>query len=232
MKYSAVIFDLFGTLVDNFSRREHRGVLAKMAESLSVPVVAFQNLWVNDTYIDRQTGVLPTTESNVLRICEILGVEPDRAQVEAAIEMRVEFTRRGLVPRPDAVPTLAKLKEAGLKLGLISDCSSEVPLLWSETPFAELINEVIFSCTASLKKPDPRIYLLACGRLNVSPEECLYVGDGDSHELTGAAQVGMSPVLIRTPQEDAHDMHRIEPDKWEDPAISALSEVLKLVFDG
>ena len=40
MKYKAVIFDLFGTLVDNFSRREHLGVHAKMAESLSVSTLS------------------------------------------------------------------------------------------------------------------------------------------------------------------------------------------------
>jgi len=142
--------------------------------------------------------------------------------------VRVEYTRRELAPRPDAVATLTRLKEAGLKLGLISDCSSEVPLLWDETPFARLIQVPIFSATARLKKPDPRIYLLACERLGVSPEDCLYVGDGDSRELTGAAGVGMSPVLIKAPQ---HNAPKIDPDMWAGPPVSSLSEVLPIVLD-
>jgi putative hydrolase of the HAD superfamily len=230
MKHKAVIFDLFGTLVDNFSRREHRGVLAKMAESLSVPVDAFQDMWANETYVDRQTGGLPSTEANILYICRTLGMGPERAQIEAAVEVRVEFVRRGLVPRADAVSTLAELKEARVRLGLVSNCSSEVPLLWGETPFPGLIDTAVFSCEAGVMKPDPRIYLLACDRLNVSPGECLYVGDGSSRELTGAAQVGMSPLLIKVPYEASEDIHRPDEDAWKGQSISSLSEVLCLAL--
>lgn len=40
-------------------------------------------------------------------------------------------------------------------------------------------------------KPDPAIYLLACRRLGVAPEDCVFVGDGGDRELEGAAAVGM-----------------------------------------
>ena len=33
MKYAAVVFDLFGTLVDNFSRQEYEGMLTGMAKA-------------------------------------------------------------------------------------------------------------------------------------------------------------------------------------------------------
>ncbi|MXZ10269.1 MAG: hypothetical protein F4Y79_12595 [Gemmatimonadetes bacterium] len=42
MKFKAVIFDLFGTLVDNFSKKEHDKVYALMAETLSAPYEAFR----------------------------------------------------------------------------------------------------------------------------------------------------------------------------------------------
>jgi len=51
------------------------------------------------------------------------------------------------------------------------------------------------------EKPDPRIYHLALERLKVKPQDCLYVGDGSSHELTGARKVGMHPVQIHVPDE-------------------------------
>jgi putative hydrolase of the HAD superfamily len=231
MKYKAVIFDLFGTLVDNFSRREHRSVHTKMAETLSLPTDRFLEMWTRDTYIDRTTGRFPTTEANILYICRALGAEPNRAQLEAAAQMRLQLNRRWMVPRPDAVATLRELKGAGVRLGLISDCSPEVPLLWDETPFSGLFDEELFSCRVFMKKPDPRIYLLACRKLRVSPEDCLYVGDGSSRELTGAAQVGMSPVLIRTLHEATYDPDRVDEDSWEGRPISALSEVIPLVLE-
>ena len=98
-------------------------------------------------------------------------------------------------------------------------------------PFAPLVDVAVFSCLEGVQKPAPRIYQLAVERLAVRPENCLYIGDGDSQELTGASQVGMYPVLIRNPDEDSTDVHRVdyEAGEWEGPVISSLREVLTLV---
>jgi putative hydrolase of the HAD superfamily len=81
----------------------------------------------------------------------------------------------------------------------------------------------------SLKKPDPRIYRLACENLGVTPEQVLYVGDGSSNELTGATVVGMHPVQIQDPGETA-DTHFVDKEQdWTGPVITSLSEVLDIV---
>ena len=110
--------------------------------------------------------------------------------------MRMEFTRRSLAPREDAAETVATLRARGYKVGLISDCSVEVPALWQETRLAPLVDAPVFSCVVGLRKPDPGIYAIVCERLGVPAGACLYVGDGSSHELTGARTAGMDPVLI------------------------------------
>jgi len=94
-----------------------------------------------------------------------------------------------------------------------------------------LIDVAIFSCVAGMKKPDPRIYRLATTQLAVEPENCLYIGDGSSKELTGAAEVGMHPVLIRDPDEDSSEVHRVdaEAEEWDGPVIASLSETLTLL---
>lgn len=230
MRYKAVIFDLFGTLVSYFHWQEYENILEEMAASLSISGNVFQKLW-NDTAEERARGIFSTIESNILHICEALRIKPNPAQIEAATKVRIEFTQRALAPRVDAVETLSRLKESGRKIGLISDCSCEVPLLWDRTPFSGLIDEAVFSCEVLLTKPDPQIYLLTCHRLGILPEDCLYVGDGGSYELSGAAKVGMFPVLIRVPYEDIYNGYRIEGDGWKGQTISALNEVLGLVFD-
>jgi putative hydrolase of the HAD superfamily len=53
----------------------------------------------------------------------------------------------------------------------------------------------IFSWEAGFLKPDPRIYALTLERLELSPGECLYVGDGGHGELQGAKEAGFSTVL-------------------------------------
>jgi len=231
MKHKAVIFDLFGTLVDAFSVQANEGVLAEMAAVLSAPSREIIRLWTRDTFSLRMTGALYTLEANLEHICRALGVPVQADQIAAAVEKRLVFTRRGLAPRADAVDTLTRLKAAGLKIGLISDCSSEVPRLWPDTPFARWVDVPIFSCDMGCKKPNPRIYALACERLGVRPQDCLYVGDGSSQELTGASRVGMTPVLIRVPYEATYDPYRPDADDWQGTTIRALKDVLALVVE-
>lgn len=228
MPYDAVIFDLFGTLIDNFSRREYEGVLDEMADLLGIRREEFAALWLA-TFDQRALGHLPSVEANIGHCLRTLDAAVDSARVAAAVAVRIGLTERALVPRSGAVETLGCLRAAGYRLGLISDCSSEVPLLWPATPFATLFDAELFSCQVGLKKPDPRIYHLACDQLGVAMQRCLYVGDGSSRELSGAAAVGMRAVLLRAAHEDRRDAHRIDAEEWDGPVIATLTEVLSLV---
>jgi putative hydrolase of the HAD superfamily len=229
VKYKAVIFDLFGTLVENFSAREYADLLARLAETLGVPADSFSQMW-RATSDERFRGVMQTTEAYLRFVCERLGARVSDEQFRRATEIRIAFTSRYMaVPRPDALPALTTLKSRGYKLGLISDCSNEPPLIWPTSPFAPLFDATIFSCRVGLKKPEPQIYHMATEQLGVKPEECLYVGDGDSHELSGAAQVGMTSVLIRVPGDAHGDALHLDAEDWTGPTITSLSEVLGIV---
>ena len=57
MKHLAVIFDLFGTLADNFSSSEYEDALVQMASTLSLPPDDFRRVWF-DTPRNRNTGAL------------------------------------------------------------------------------------------------------------------------------------------------------------------------------
>jgi len=46
MKYEAVIFDFFGTLVDIFSRAEYDRVFKEMAGALSIATDDFSRAWI------------------------------------------------------------------------------------------------------------------------------------------------------------------------------------------
>jgi hypothetical protein len=55
----------------------------------------------------------------------------------------------------------------------------------------------------------------------------LYVGDGSSAELSGAAAAGLRPVLLRVPEED--DFRYDEEPDWVDDTIEDLGQVLTLL---
>ena len=228
MRYQAVIFDLFGTIVDYFTLPVYKQVLEEMAAVLSVSPEELGRQWW-ESFSRRVTGDFKDVESNLKHICQKLGVTPSEEAMAEAVRIRIGFTRQAMEPRQDAVSTLTSMKDMRLKLGLISDCSAEVPIIWPETPFAALVDVPVFSATEGLRKPDPEIYHRACQRLGVSPEGCLYVGDGSSDELAGAARVGMTPVLIRVPYEDEYEEHRLHSSKWDGLKVTSLPELLPMV---
>jgi len=228
MQHTAVIFDLFGTLVDIFSAEEYFRVLAQVAEAVGASPEAFAAAWRHG-FDQRAVGAFGGVEGNIAYVAHRLGLEPPSEGLAEAARYRLALTRRNLEPRPDAVATLSALRAAGFRIGLVSDCTSEVPVLWPETPLAPLVDAAVFSSEVHLKKPDPAIYHLACERLGVTPPQCVYVGDGGSRELSGAAAVGMTPVLIRVPYENEADVHRVDGEEWGGLRVSSLSEVLALV---
>lgn len=227
MKYKGVIFDLFGTLVDMFSVSEYRVLVDEMCEVLGIAPADFVSRW-DEKADERALGTVPVAEQ-LAGLCRDLGVDVTPEKIERAVEMRVDFVRDVLVPRDDATSTLAALRERGLKVGLISDCSEEVVAAWPSTPFAPLVHEAVLSAAVGLKKPDAAIYALACERLGVSPEKCLFVGDGGSRELSGATAVGMDAVLIRVPGDDGGYAFRRDAEEWDGARVAALREVLALV---
>jgi len=226
MKFSAVIFDLFGTLVDDFVSSVGQ-MNAELGAALEVPFEPFMQLW-RQTSEMRTIGAFQTVEDSIVYVCGVMGVRVSADQMTKAVEIRLRHTRRALEPRPNTVATLARLKNQGYELGLLSNCSIEIPILWQETAFANLIDHPIFSSRERVKKPDPRIYHLACEGLGVKPADCLYVADGENHELKAAAAVGLHPVLIRTTAPDSLGELRREAREWQGEAISELSELLDL----
>jgi putative hydrolase of the HAD superfamily len=227
MKLEAVIFDFFGTLVDDFASSAGQ-MPQEMAAALAVSYEQFTEIW-RQTAEMRIIGAFETVEANIKYVCDAMKVEPASEQIAKATEIRMNYMRRMLKPRPDAIETANQLKIQGYKTGLISNCSIEIPILWQETAFAEAIDTPIFSSRERLRKPDVRIYYIACERLGVTPETCLYIADGEDHELTAAAKVGLHPVLVRTSSQETTGKSHQEAREWQGTTIASLGEVLRLV---
>jgi len=148
------------------------------------------------------------------------------AGVEEVVAWRLELARRSLVPIPGALTTLDELRSRGLRLGLISNCTEDVPLVWDETPFAGLFDATAFSATEGCMKPDRRIYERLLDQLGVPAEAALFVGDGANDELEGARRVGMTPVLI---DHDGVGPRWESLEGWGGAHITSIAQVLELV---
>jgi putative hydrolase of the HAD superfamily len=216
MRYRAVIFDLWQTLVPWPTERA-RALYAQLAETWGADPEMFQEVWVRRRR-EREIGPI---EPHLRSIADELALTGDLAQV---MTMRRDWTLESLVPREDAVPTLAELRRRGHRLGMISACSQDVPDVWERTPLGHLFDSAVFSCSVGVSKPDPRIYAVACEELGVEAGDCLFVGDGANDELPGAEQFGMTALQLRAPDEPLTP----EGERWEGRYVERLSDVLEL----
>jgi putative hydrolase of the HAD superfamily len=63
------------------------------------------------------------------------------------------------------------------KLAVINNGNSLADKYWRKKFNFSIFDEFIVSAKIGIKKPDPRIYLLACKKLKVKPENCLFLDD-------------------------------------------------------
>jgi putative hydrolase of the HAD superfamily len=228
--YAAVIFDLFGTLVRGAGDEAYEAFLRAMAAGVGADLDAFKRVWVSDEMRHRRaTGDLSSPRAIVEATCDLLHLRPGDDALEATARIRLDAERAWLEPWSDTIEVLTLLRERGLLLGLMSDCTAEVDILWPEVPFGHLLDAVLLSCREGVRKPDPRFYALACERLGVDASGCLYVGDGASGELTGARRAGMDAVLIAVPGHEDNVLGREDARAWTGPRVTSLTGLIRLL---
>ncbi len=222
-RFDAVIFDFFGTLVYNrpWGDEMNRAV----ARTLSAPIDGFLREWAL-TGPARTLGAYASVEENVEEVCREIGVSVTPEQAKRAAEIRLEFTRRNLVPKEGALEMLRRLRDAGYKLGLLSNCTPEVPVVWQEMAVRPLFDDTVFSCAVHIAKPQAEAFELASRRLGVAPERCVYVADNADGELAAAKAVGIHAIRL-LPAEGEWAPRGAE--LWQGPSIATLLDLLECI---
>ena len=79
------------------------------------------------------------------------------------------------------------------KLAVINNGNAIAKKYWSEKFDFGIFDIFINSAEEGIKKPDPKIYLLACEKLKVKPEVCLFMDDS-LENIKSAKKLGMTTV--------------------------------------
>lgn len=101
---------------------------------------------------------------------------------------------RKMLPSTPAV--LSTLRNRGLTLGVISNADGRIRSILQKCGIAQLFDTLIDSHDVGVEKPNPRIFALALERLQVRPDQALYVGDIYGIDVVGAERAGLSAVLL------------------------------------
>ena len=95
------------------------------------------------------------------------------------------------VVRPGITDHLQKFREAGFRLGVVSNAGGNIESDAKRYGLADYFDVIIDSHVVGVAKPDPRIFHIALERMRIAPGEALFAGDLYSVDMVGAQAAGM-----------------------------------------
>jgi putative hydrolase of the HAD superfamily len=205
---TAVLFDLYGTLIDIRTDEGDPGVWWALAQYLGYLGVQIGSEELRGQYqarIDFQISSSPHDHPEV----DVFAVFRDifaaygkmkvsREKIITAAMLFRSLSRRQFGLFPDAVAVLKRLRGRHA-VALVSDAQwvfTEPEL--EITGLRDLFEVRVLSSRLGFKKPDPRLFAKALAAIHVPPASAVYVGDNPSRDLVGAKRAGMKSVLFRS----------------------------------
>ncbi len=188
---AAICFDLFETLATEYIADFQPS--PSIAELLHIEPTQFARAWATLTPA-KFRGELADFAAVLRAICLQLGYEAPESLIAQLHEERLLQKARPFAQVDSRIlAMLTALRQRGLKLGLISNASSEEVAAWQHSALAPFFDATIFSFRVGYIKPEAEIYGLTCEALAVEPNATLFIGDGGSDELMGAQRAGLTP---------------------------------------
>jgi len=221
----AVIFDMFETLVTLFTGRTYFS--EHIAADLGQPIEAFRKCW-HETEKDRTLGKYSMEEGLALTLKNLGAWSPENVQLVCRKRREALGDTFNDIPA-ESLRLLKSLHEKGLKVGLITNTFSDECDMILASPLYPLFDAAMISYEQGLSKPEPEIYRRAMQALNVAPEECLYVGDGGSHELQAARTLGMQAIQCTWFRDLAYEPHIPSPIFEDFPHAATRQDIIKFI---
>jgi 2-haloacid dehalogenase len=225
---AALVFDVFGTVVDWRSSIILEGQMLTRTKGIQADWAMFADRWragYGPAMNRVRTGDLPWT-----RIDDLHRMILDDLIVEFAVrgltEVEIDHLNRvwhRLTPWPDAVAGLHRLKSrftiATLSNGnvsLLSNMAKNAGLPWDVILSAELFGHY---------KPDPEVYLGAARLLDLPPHRVMMVA-AHRNDLAAARQSGLRTALVHRPLERGPDAEvDLTPDARFDHSVMNFHEL-------
>ena len=193
MKFTAVAFDLDGTLYPDFRLyvrlvpfllKENR-LLRAMGRARNM--LRKSGSYGRDFY-----------ETQFRLMGEILkeNAEKVREKTERLIYRGWEPLFMKIRLFPHVTETLDAFRKEGIRMGILSDFPPEKKL--ENLKISGYWDTVLCSETVGRLKPDPASFLELAGSMGMPPEQILYVGNSNSYDVEGASMAGMKTAYIRS----------------------------------
>ncbi|TFE19662.1 HAD family hydrolase [Cohnella luojiensis] len=194
-KIKAVIFDLDNTILDRMNT--FRNFAASFVSFY------FEQHDLNDSFIKRiieldQDGYKDKNELFSELLEELpWGVKPQVAELLEYYSINYVSSAILMEQAREVVQSIRKT----YKTGLITN--GKTAIQYGKIDRLGIRNDfdfIIVSEEAGVKKPNPKIFEMACMKLELSPDQCVYIGDHPVNDIEGAAKAGMETIWIQVNQ--------------------------------
>lgn len=155
------------------------------------------------------------------------GLNAERIDLQAVMRAYDVQPVPGVTLFDDAQPVLRALKEAGYKLGLITNAMLPMWMRDVELRAYQILDYFdsrVTSGDVGYIKPHPAIYQQVLDTLQATPQQAVFVGDRPANDIAGANNLGLVSVLISPPH-----LERELKDVTPDHIITSLSELPPLL---
>jgi putative hydrolase of the HAD superfamily len=215
---SAVLFDLYGTLVDIEVQEDSPTLWRSLAQwvtaNLDRPVSGnelhrdYVRICQDKVRVRGEGFILPEVFQ------ELLGDKASERQVRSfASEFRRLSTKK-LELRPYTIPLLTTLRAEKYRLALVSNTESIVTYYdLDHYALRPMFDAVILSSDAGVAKPDPEILRKALSSISATASDTVFVGDNFWTDAAAATALGMPCVLLADDPERVSAEASAELDK-------------------
>lgn len=210
----ALVFDVFGTVVDWRSSVSAEVQAVARAKGVSVDGGAFADAWraqYSPSMNRVRSGELPWTTLDKLHRTSLDGLLPQFGLASLSEPERASLSRawHRLQPWPDAVEGLTLLKRRFViaplsngNIALMTNMAKHAKLPWDCILGAELARHY---------KPDPEVYQSAADFLDLQPSQVMMVA-AHLGDLRAAKAVGLQTAFVPRPDEYGHGPKSMKPD--------------------
>ena len=131
---------------------------------------------------------------------------------EISARTMMEWMAEESAPRPAMLDAIRTIREQGLKTGALTNNwaapdAEESARSDGTRALRAHFDVFVESSVEGLRKPDPRIYELACRRLDVAPIEAIFLDDIGAN-LKPAREMGLTTIKVDEPREALAELER------------------------
>jgi 2-haloalkanoic acid dehalogenase type II len=150
-----------------------------------------------------------------------------------AIAAMFKITEAHWSVEKDTHPTLARLKQDGYHLCIISNASNTDDLnnLIDQSGLRCYFDQIIISAEEKIRKPHPKIFEIALRKMKANPGESIMVGDTLIADVLGAQKAGMRAIWVtrRANRPENNRMKKIITPDFSTNRLKQLPEIINSI---